>query len=92
MTVRARPVVVAIQPRHMVPNSDGYIPVDNPYELCLYMQGQIRNSGMKHAKIARAAKLCPQTVSRLADHTTKDPRINTCMKILGVIGKRVYVK
>ena len=88
----ARSTVVPMQPRHTVQNSDGYVPLDNPYELSLYMQAAIRNSGMKIPAIAIKANLCRATVSRLADHTTKDPRGSTCLKILAVFGKRMYVK
>ena len=73
-------------------NSDGYVPFNSPYELSLYMQRLVLDSKMSYKDLAKKANVCTQTVSNLASHTTRDPRVNTCIKILRVFDKKFYVK
>ncbi len=73
-------------------NADGYIPFDSPYHLSFYMQKLILDSKMTYKDIAEKANLSQRTVSNLASHHTRDPRVNTCIKILQVFNKKFYVK
>lgn len=65
--------------------------LSNVYELCKFVQSEIRASKMKYKDIASKAHCAPQTVARIADGTTKDPRIGTVIRILFVLGRRLSI-
>lgn len=79
------------QPKHRLEQEPSLIPINSPYELCAYMRNAIQTSGMKYKVIAGKADCHPNTVSRLADGTTKDPQSSTCVKILFALGKNLYI-
>jgi len=67
-------------------------PFSNVYEMTQYVQGEIRSSKMKYKDIAKRALCNPQTVGRIADGTTKDPRVGTVIRILFALGRTLYVR
>lgn len=69
-----------------------YIEISNVYEMCRFVQSEIRASKMKYVDIARRSGVTAQTVSRIASGETKDPRTGTIIKILLSLGRRIYVK
>lgn len=78
-------------PNHQLEREPTLVPINSPYELCVYMREAIRDSRMKYKVIASRANCHPLTVSRLADGTTRDPHSSTCVKILFAMGKNVYI-
>lgn len=62
------------------------------YELTKFVAGEIRGSKMKFGKIADKAGCCTATVSNIAHGVTRDPRVGTIIKILGVLGYRVTAR
>ena len=73
-------------------SKDKRISFTNVYEMRVYLQGLIRDSGIKYSVLAKKSAMNPQTVSRIASGETKDPRTGTVLKLLFSLGKRVYVE
>jgi hypothetical protein len=91
MNTQATGNVVAL--KSSVTTQENAIPLElnNVYGITKFVQGEIRASKMKYVEIAKKAQCSPQTVGRLADGTTKDPRIGTVIKILFVLGRRISI-
>jgi len=62
---------------------------DGPATIAL-CQRAIRSTSMKFGVIATKAGVCDTTVSRLAYGDTKKPMMSTVVRILMVLGWRVY--
>lgn len=64
----------------------------NMEEVLAFVAGEIVSSRRKYVHIARAAHVCPATVSALAHHATKAPRAATVFSILAALGFEVVVR
>lgn len=60
--------------------------IANAYEMRLAVQAMINESKKHYKDIGRLAEVSPQTVSHIADGTTKDPRSRTLLGILFALG------
>jgi DNA-binding phage protein len=63
--------------------------VEDAIALCVT---EIRASGMRWPEIADRAGLCRATVSNIAYGDVKSPRMNTVLRILKVLGYRIYAQ
>ena len=90
MTVQSETNVVSFV--NAKATKDGFVAIENVYEMTRFVQSSIRESKMKLKDIAKKADCCTSTVSKIAYGITKDPRQGTVIRILLALGKSIYVR